>query len=206
MRDSALLGLRVTLGGYLAVHGAQKLFGALDGPGLDKTAANFHMIGLRPGRAMATLAGGAEFVGGALTVLGMADPVGPVAIAGAMVAASTVHGNKGPFQAKGGYELAATNLAAALTLAGTGPGRYSVDSLLGRRLPKSLIALIVLGGTALTAYSVSGIVRARGQAAIDSATPPPVAAADIATSAPAATVGSDSDTPVEDTAGERTSA
>lgn len=35
MRNVALLGTRLVLGGYLAVHGAQKLFGAFGGHGLD---------------------------------------------------------------------------------------------------------------------------------------------------------------------------
>ena len=39
MRNVALLGTRLVLGGYLAVHGAQKLFGAFGGSGLDRAAA-----------------------------------------------------------------------------------------------------------------------------------------------------------------------
>ena len=39
MRDVTLLGARLVLGGYLAVHGAQKLFGAFGGSGLEKTGA-----------------------------------------------------------------------------------------------------------------------------------------------------------------------
>src|SRR5271163_2762502 len=56
MRDVALLGTRLVVGSYLAVHGAQKLFGAFGGPGLDKAGAGFHRIGLRPGKHMATAA------------------------------------------------------------------------------------------------------------------------------------------------------
>ena len=50
--DRGLLGLRLVLGSYLAAHGAQKLFGAFDGPGLDKATASFERIGLRPPRAV----------------------------------------------------------------------------------------------------------------------------------------------------------
>ena len=60
MRSTLLFGARVIVGGYLAVHGAQKLFGAFGGPGLAKTAAGFERIGLAPGRQMAALAGAAE--------------------------------------------------------------------------------------------------------------------------------------------------
>jgi hypothetical protein len=59
---------------HVAVHGAQKLFGAFGGPGLEKTAAGFERIGLAPGRQMAALAGAAELAGGLLTVAGAADP------------------------------------------------------------------------------------------------------------------------------------
>jgi putative oxidoreductase len=110
---------------------------------------------------MAALAGGSEFVGGLLTATGLASPVGPVALAGAMVVASTVHGDKGPMALKGGYELALTNVAAALALAATGPGRYSLDALRGRPVPKRLVALTVLGGAGLTAYCAAAVVRTR---------------------------------------------
>jgi putative oxidoreductase len=167
MRDSALLGLRLTLGGYLAAHGAQKLFGSLEGPGLDTTATHFHQIGIRPGRPKAALAGGSELVGGLLTAAGLANPVGPVAIAGAMTVATTVHGDKGPMAAKAGYELALSNLAAALTLAATGPGRYSIDGLFGTRLPKPLVRLTVAVAAALTAYDAFAVIRTRRQRALE---------------------------------------
>src|ERR1700678_3606819 len=117
IRDIALLAGRTVLGGYLAAHGAQKLFGSFGGPGLDPVAAAFDRIGLRPGRAMATVAGLSELGGGLLTAAGFADPLGPVAIAGTMAVASATHRANGPFVANQGYELALTNLAAALSLA-----------------------------------------------------------------------------------------
>jgi putative oxidoreductase len=161
MRDSALLGLRLTLGGYLAVHGAQKLFGSFGGPGLEKTGAAFDRMGLRPGQAFAALAGGAELTGGILTAAGAASPVGPLAIAGAMSVASLTHADKGPMMQKGGFELPATNLAAAIVLFGTGPGRYSLDRLIGLRLPRGLTRLTVLGATALTVYSAVQVAKTK---------------------------------------------
>src|ERR1700683_1546054 len=131
MRDSALLGLRLTLGGCLAAHGAQKLFGSFGGPGLDKAGAGFEHIGLKPGKAFAALAGGSELAGGILTAARAAHPVGPGALAGAMAVASLAHADNGPLLQKGGFELPATNLAAALALLGAGPGGYSLDRLFG---------------------------------------------------------------------------
>src|ERR1035437_7650753 len=102
MRDSTLLGLRLTLGGDLATHGAQKLFGSFDGPGLDKTSAGFEQLGLQPGKALAALAGSAEFAGGVLAAAGAASPVGPLAVAGAMAVALLTHADKGLMLQKGG--------------------------------------------------------------------------------------------------------
>jgi len=150
MSDLVLLGSRLTIGGYLAAHGSQKLFGKLGGYGIEGTGGFFETLGLRPGRHHATAAGAAEFGGGLLTAAGLAYPLGPVAIAATMaVAATTAHRGKGPFAAEGGPELALTNLAAAAALAAAGPGRISIDHLLGTRLPRSLTRLVLLGGVAL---------------------------------------------------------
>jgi putative oxidoreductase len=158
-RDQALLAGRGILGGYLAAHGAQKLFGAFDGAGIEPTAAAFDRLGLRPGRLMATVAGVSEFAGGVLTVLGFADPLGPVALVGTMAVASTTHRANGPFSAKRGYELALTNLGAALVLAASGPGRYSLDHLFGSGLPRWLTRLTVLGAAVSTAGSIAMLLR-----------------------------------------------
>jgi hypothetical protein len=63
---------------YCTVHGAQKLFAAFGGPGLDQAGAGFDRIGLTPGKPMAALAGATELGGGLLTAA--ADPAGPLAI------------------------------------------------------------------------------------------------------------------------------
>ena len=165
MRHAGLLLTRTVFGGYLAVHGAQKLFGAFGGPGLDATAAGFESMGMKPGKAMATLAGASEFGGGILTATGIAEPLGPLAIAGTMVVASAVHRKQGPMMQNGGFELPLTNFAVAIALLSSGLGRYR----LGPRLPKSLIRLSVVGGAALAAGSLYQLLTAE---------PPPAAADD----------------------------
>ena len=112
---------RAVLGGYLAVHGAQKLFGSFGGAGLDGTAELFDKIGLTPGRQMAALAGATELGGGVLTATGALHPLGPVAVASTMAVATAVHRKAGPMATKGGYELPLTNLAFALVLATARP-------------------------------------------------------------------------------------
>ena len=57
MRHVGLLVARIVFGGYLFVHGAQKLFGWFEGPGLEKTGAGFEARGMRPGKVMAAVAG-----------------------------------------------------------------------------------------------------------------------------------------------------
>jgi putative oxidoreductase len=163
MRSIGLLITRVIFGSYLAVHGAQKLFGSFGGPGLDKAGAGFESIGLRPGKPQAALAGAAELGGGVLTATGIASPLGPLAIAGTMAVAATTHRKNGPMGANGGYELPLTNLALAVALLTTGPGHLR----LGPAAPKWMTRLSFLAGAALAANSVKQLLA-----------PPPAVAAD----------------------------
>ncbi len=153
LADTALLGLRGVVGGYLAAHGAQKLFGSFDGPGLEGAGEFFEEgLDLAPGKEMAALAGGSELVGGTLTALGLGGPLGPMAIIGAMgVATQTAHRGKGPFTTDGGPELPLTNIAAATTIAVVGPGHLSLDTLLRVKPSKALVALAVRAGVGAAA-------------------------------------------------------
>jgi putative oxidoreductase len=157
MRHVGLLVTRFVLGSYLAIHGAQKLFGSFGGPGLDATAAGFEAMGMRPGKAMAALAGGSEFGGGILTATGIAEPLGPLAIAGSMVVATAVHRKQGPMSQNGGFELPLTNLAVAIALMSSGSGRLRLSP----PLPKSLTRIVVLGAMVLAAGSLTQLLRAK---------------------------------------------
>jgi len=178
MRDSGILALRLTVGGYLAVHGAQKLLGHFDGPGLENAGVVFEHMGLKPGKPFAALASVSELAGGLLTAAGLASPVGPVAIAGSMAVAIAVHAENGAMGQKGGYELPLTDLVAALALALTGPGRYSLDRLLRVRMPRGLVGLTMLGTAALSGYSASKVIEHQREAAAPEPATPPTAAAD----------------------------
>lgn len=158
MGNLAALLLRVVLGGLLAGHGAQKLFGSFNGPGLEGTSGFMEMLGLKPGRPWAVLAGLSEFGGGVLTLLGLFHPAGPLGVIGAMSMATTkAHAGKPIWVTEGGAELPVTNIAAATALILGGPGRYSLDRALGIRLPAwiaplglAVVLLTVLYGTAST--------------------------------------------------------
>ena len=157
MRNIGLLASRTVLGSYLAVHGAQKLFGSFDGAGLEATSQGFEAMGLRPGRVMATLAGASELGGGILAATGIADPLGPLAIAGTMVVASTVHRKQGPMMQRGGFELPLTNLALAVVLLISGPG----DLRIGPQLPKFWTRAAAVTGVMFAASALTQLLTAK---------------------------------------------
>jgi putative oxidoreductase len=142
MKDLGLLVLRLVFGGLLTGHGAQKLFGWFGGHGLEGTSGWLESMGMKPGKPWAVLAGASEFGGGLLTQLGFLNPLGPLATIGAMgMATAKVHWGKPIWVTSGGAELPVTNIAIALALGLTGPGKVSVDSALGLRLPRRLIMI-----------------------------------------------------------------
>ena len=132
--DWAPLALRVPAGIIFVAHGAQKLFGAFGGYGLEGTGQFMASIGLTPGYLMALLAGGAEFFGGLALIAGFLVRPAAAALAFAMlVAIFGVHIDKGLFVAQNGYEFALALLAMAAALVTSGGGRVSVDRVLSLR-------------------------------------------------------------------------
>src|ERR1700751_1086510 len=142
MRDAALLGARLLLGSYMGIHASQKLFGKFHGPGLDGIGKVFEKNGLTPGREMAMAAAATEIAGGVLTITGIADPAGPLAVAGAMTVAAAFNRDRGLMAARNGVELPLVYATLALTLAATGPGKYKI----GPSIPGRLAAVGALAG------------------------------------------------------------
>ena len=133
--DYAGLILRVPVGLILAAHGAQKLFGWFGGYGLAGTGKWLASIGLEPGLLMALLAGGAEFVGGLLLIVGLLTRPAAIAIAITMLVATiSVHIGNGLFIANNGYEYALTLLVVTVAVAVQGAGRFALDRVLAKRL------------------------------------------------------------------------
>lgn len=152
-----LLVLRIVMGLTVAAHGAQKLFGVFDGPGLQKFAGMLESSGVKPGRHWALVSAVAEFAGGILVAAGLLTPVASLIVAGdLLVAIVTVHLSKGFWSVKGGYEYPLTLVAGMLAISLIGPGRAAVDTLIGLHLPEPITwvitALVVLLGAVAAAY------------------------------------------------------
>jgi len=149
--DLGLLLARMVFGLLMAAHGAQKAFGWFGGYGLAGTAGFFEQLGFRPGRLFAGAAAGTEIAAGLLVAFGLLGPLGPAMIVSVMiVAAATVHWANGLFATNNGIELPLLYGVAALTLALSGPGAFSLDAFLGLTWSEPVIwtalALGVLGG------------------------------------------------------------
>lgn len=142
--DIALLILRLVVGGIVAAHGAQKLFGSFGGPGLAGSRKMVTNQRLRPVGFWGPLAGLSEFGGGVLLALGFLSPLGPLGVVAAMAMAILLAHWLRFWASKGGMEFPLTLLAVGLSLGLTGPGSYSLDNLLGLSLSEPQTFLIGL--------------------------------------------------------------
>jgi putative oxidoreductase len=157
-KDLGLLLVRVGVGATVAAHGAQKLFGWFGGGGLDGTSKMFEMGGFNPAKQHAMAAGLTEAGAGTLLALGLATPAAGAALAGNMAVAGELHKPAGFFATKGGFEYP---LMLGITGAGlslSGPGKFSVDRLLGFRLARPWMAPF---GLAVAALSAIVMIRRR---------------------------------------------
>src|SRR5215207_4990027 len=146
VNETAPTIVRVVQGSLMAGHGAQKLFGSFGGPGLEGTSGFMEMLGMRPGRPWAYLAGISEFGGGVLTALGLLNPLGPLGVIASMsMATRKAHWDKPIWVTEGGAELPLLNIAVSTALMIREPDRYSLDRALGIRLPRWVGPLGLVG-------------------------------------------------------------
>jgi putative oxidoreductase len=144
--NTGLAVLHILVGLLFVGHGAQKLFGAFGGHGLEGTGAFMESLRLRPGRLHAAAAGVGEALGGALLALGLLVPLGAALITAVMVtAALTAHRGKGLWNQDGGIELPLVYTAIAFTFAAAGAGDASLDAALDLDLAGLGWALGALG-------------------------------------------------------------
>jgi putative oxidoreductase len=155
--DAGLLALRLGVGGALAAHGAQKLFGWFGGYGPDGTGQFMGSLGFPgSGKQNAMLAGLAEFGGGALLALGLATGPAGAAVTSEMAVAGSTHAPNGFFNTGGGYELPATFGLVGTVLALTGPGRFSLDHASGQALNRQWMTILAFASTVSAAvYMIS---------------------------------------------------
>jgi putative oxidoreductase len=153
--DVGILVLRLAVGLAMAGHGTQKMLGWFGGPGSAGTVGVMRHLGFRPARAWALAAMASETGGGLLLAAGLLTPLGALAVAAAMLTATfAAHWGKGFFAQGGGFEVPFLYLAAAVATAITGPGRYSLDSLLGVALPEPVTGIVA------AVLAVLGVVAA----------------------------------------------
>lgn len=164
--DAGLLALRLGAGGVLFAHGAQKLFGWFGGGGLEATGEAFHGMGFRPGRPHALASGLGEAGGGTLLAMGLGTPAAGAAVAAAMAGAASVHAPNGFFSQDGGLEHPAFLGLAGAAVAVSGPGRYSLDHLLGNRLNRPwMVAAALAAAAAGAGVTVARRLRAQAEEA-----------------------------------------
>jgi putative oxidoreductase len=154
-----LLLIRLVVGLTVASHGVQKLTRRFGGHGIAGTGEAFEQMGFRPGHRFAVLAGLAELGGGLLLATGLATPLGVAGIVGMMLAAICyVHLRHGFFAQSGGFEYPLVLAVSAAAVALTGPGRYSLDHVLGWSLFGWTWFIAAIGAGVLAA-GLSGLSR-----------------------------------------------
>lgn len=129
----APLALRIPVGIIFIAHGAQKLFGAFGGYGLEGTGKFMASLGMPAGYLMALLAGSAEFYGGIALLIGLlVRPASAVLAFTMLVAMFSVHVSHGLFMSNNGYEYALSLLAVSVSLLFSGAGSLSLDNVLAK--------------------------------------------------------------------------
>ena len=132
-RDVAILILRLMLGAVMFAHGAQKVLGIFGGKGLEETVG---MMSGTFGSFLPYLSAFTEFLGGIAMIFGIATRFWGIGIMINMLVAIFVVHLKNGFIGQGSYEYPLTLAVIALALTITGPGRYSLDVMLHRKLQK----------------------------------------------------------------------
>lgn len=119
-----LLVLRVVVGAIFAAHGAQKIFEFT----LPGTIGSFAGMGVPLPEIAGPVVAFVELIGGILLILGLLTrPVAILLAIDMIVALVAVHLPAGLWVGDGGYEFVAVLGAAALALALTGAGQFSLD-------------------------------------------------------------------------------
>ena len=136
--DIALVAVRTALAWVFIYYGAQKLFGAFNGPGIHGTSVYFaHTAHLRPGGLFAVLGGVTEFGGGIAIALGFFSRFAALALfvdqVIAMITVTWATGF-GSLTSSAGYQFNITVAVLAVVVVVLGSGRPGIDDVIARRL------------------------------------------------------------------------
>lgn len=130
--DWTLLAVRAAAATIFMAHGAQKLFGAFGGPGLEAVVENMGPLGY--------FVAGGEFFGGLGILIGVLPRFSALSIIAIMVGAiATVHGKNGFFLNKGGFEYNLALIALLLPILILGPGRIAISEHVSLWRPKQRV-------------------------------------------------------------------
>lgn len=122
----ATLVLRVTLGVIFVAHGLQKTFGVFDGSGIEGVSKMLEGMGFVQPILWAWVLSMSELIGGLFLILGIMPRISSALIVIIMgVAIAKIHGPKGFFAAKGGFEFQLLILASSLYILINGGGKFS---------------------------------------------------------------------------------
>ena len=130
--DAALLLLRGITGAVFVYHGAQKLFGGLDG-----FAGYLTSLGIPFPQANAILAASTEFFGGLFLLGGFRVGLTAVPLVITMLVACFAHRAGGFAAADGGMEYPLTLAAVTAAIGLLGAGRFNFGNLVTRLRVKS---------------------------------------------------------------------
>jgi putative oxidoreductase len=162
MSDIGLLILRLTVGLIMTAHGAQKLVGWFDGPGIENWSSIMGRMGVRPAAFWAWLNALAEVVGGLMLAIGLLTPVAAAMLAAVLAMAIVkVHWRNGFFTKNSGVEFPLSLLASLIAVGLSGPGAYALAplSLLGWSPTTLFLVLLTAGlladGVALTTTALN---------------------------------------------------
>ena len=127
VNDIGLMLIRMIVGIVFVFHGAQKLFGWFDGPGIEGFAGFLEQLEVPQPLLNAYLTGIAEFLGGLLLFVGLVTRLAAIPPLIVMVVAISMVHPHAFAAAEGGMEFPLTLAIVLVGLILAGPGRFSLD-------------------------------------------------------------------------------
>lgn len=148
--DLGLLMLRLTIGGLVVARGVNRIWGR---GGIAASARWFHAHGMEPAPFHAWLTGIGEIASGTTLVLGFLNPLAAAGVVGICAVSLVVrrsHEGFFPSSSRSGYDHVLGLCLVGLAMGAIGPGRWSIDYLIGNDLygllGLAVTAVIGLGG------------------------------------------------------------